>query len=903
MKEDLKRKGLEKTRNDIDYLLTCYKEVLLEWGEEEIAEVVGSRESFKPEDNPEWSREPKLIKALSIYFQLLNLAEENASIQFHRRTEDHLGIDAIRGSWGETFKHWQDLGKTPREMANLLSQIDIMPVLTAHPTEAKRVSVLELHRELYLLLVKKENSIWSNSEKRQLREQIKAVLERWWLTGELYLEKPNLSSERKNIVFYLEHVFPNALKQSDTRLKNSWISMGLPPEYLKEAEDFPMLNFGSWVGGDRDGHPFVTPDVTRDTLMLHREVALKLIHDKLSLLGAQMTLSNIHSKVPEFFEEAIQEKKYQLGEKGLNALNRNPLEACRQYVSLLIVLVENTINTDANLSAVSGIYSHPSELMKDLKVLRKALYEIGAHKVYAELLFPVERQVMCFGFHLAKLDVRQNSAYYEKALSQVLKASGESKWNYSDWKEEEKIAYLSEELRKKRPFLVPGTPCEEEATQVLGYFGVVKEYVNRYGAEGIGSLIVSMTRGLSDLLVVYIFMREVGLLDAPLRVVPLFETIEDLQNGPEILDAFLSFELTQARKADLSHIQEVMLGYSDSNKDGGIMSSRWNIYQAEERLSQVGKNHGVDICFFHGRGGTISRGGGKYHRFLESMPNGSVHGKIKVTVQGETIAHEFANLMVATYNFEMLLSGTARQYMGDGEDVSFPYKIFEELASHSFRFFRSIIDHEGFIRFFSEATPIDVLEQSNIGSRPARRTGRRSLSDLRAIPWVFSWNQSGFALTGWLGVGHALQHLKDHSPDSYEKLKECANSWPLLMYVLIQVEANLMVGQPKIMNAYADLLSDEKTKSDLMPPILKDYELGLQHISEIFGKPLEERRESRLASMEIRSCELNTLQKLQLKYLKEWRSIKNEDEERGTELLRQMLATINSISSGLKNTG
>lgn len=905
IKDDIKRNGLAKTSKDIDYLLSCYKEVLVKWGEDEIAELFDS--NVMPSSNQILGveREKKLVKALSIYFQLINLSEENASVQFRRVLEDRLGVSAKRGSWGETFAEWQKMGLTQVEMAQAIRETHVMPVLTAHPTEAKRVSVLELHRELYLLLVKRENSIWSKSERKDIRQQIKAILERWWLTGELYLEKPDIPAERENILFYLKNVFPKAVAQSDINLRNSWNEMGLSASILSKAEDYPLLSFGSWVGGDRDGHPFVSAEITKETLILHRKAALELVLLHLQQLVEKLTLSNMYVEVPVFLTEAVQKKAETLGQKGKDVLKRNPHEAWRQYVGLLILKVEQSLKPiDLNSSTNSTPnYANAQELLVDLNLLRDSLFEIGAEDVYRDLLFPVERQLMCFGFHLAKLDIRQNSAFYEKALSQVLRASGEGNSDFSSWTEENKVAFLVEELRKNRPFLPPRTKLEKEASQVLGYFTVIADYITAYGEEGIGSLIVSMTRGFSDLLMVYIFLREVGLLESGLKVVPLFETIEDLEKGPEILDDFLSFELTQERLMRSDGIQEVMLGYSDSNKDGGILSSRWGIYQAEEKLSQVGQKHGLRICFFHGRGGTISRGGGKYHRFMESMPAGSVHGTIKVTVQGETIAHQFANLMNATYNLEMLLSGTVRQYLSPTSQDIFPEKIFENMALESYSFFKEVVQHPGFIRFFSEATPIDVLEQSKIGSRPARRTGRRMLSDLRAIPWVFSWNQAGFAMTGWLGVGHALERIYQNSPEDYVRLQQYANSWPLLRYVLIQVEANLMIANSAIMKAYAEMVTDRESRDELMEKIQKDYDLGLKHISQIFGEPMEKRRASRLASLKMRATELNTLQSIQLKNIKSWRRLKDPNQQEADDLLKSILSTINCISSGLKNTG
>lgn len=905
MNKVVNQKGLEKTKNDIDFILACYKEMLSEVPESEIAQFINANHSEQRLDIDNIP-DKKLIQALSIYFQLINLVEENASNQFRRYLEDNFGLSAIRGSWGEVFKLWQEQGLSEEEMANIFPQLNIMPVLTAHPTEAKRVSVLELHRELYLLLVKNENSIWSNSEQKALREKIKTKLERWWRTGELYLEKPDLTAERANVIYYFSQVFPLALQQSDIKLKNSWLAMGFSPDRLTQPEQYPYLQFGSWVGGDRDGHPFVTADVTKDTLLLHREVALNILQNQLKELAANLTISDNVNPVPPSLQQAIEEKAKSLREKGQQAIQRNPMESWRQYINLLIIRLENTQHNHQEQE--QNYYASPQQFQEDLLLLRNSLIEIGAKRVAEDLLFQTERQVQCFGFHLAKLDIRQNSAYHERALTQILQASGLEKFNYQDWDEIERVRFLSEELKSNRPFLASGTSCGTEADKVLAYFRVLREHIDLYGYQGIGSLIVSMTRGLSDLLVVYIFLREVGLFKHPLPVVPLFETIDDLKNGEKILDDFLSHPATQNRFEQGSKftVQEVMLGYSDSNKDGGILASRWNIYKAEKRLSEVGRKHNIKLCFFHGMGGTISRGGGKYHRFLESMPFNTMSGHIKLTVQGETIAHQFANLMNATYNLEMLLAGTARQLMRvrfKEQEISFPMEIIEKLAEYSFEHFQSLIQHPEFIHFYSEATPIDVLEKSNIGSRPARRTGKRSLADLRAIPWVFSWNQSRFGLTGWFGFGSALHKLQQNDPQDYERLFELAQNWPFFKYVLIHIETNLLIANPSLMKDYAKLVKDQNLSQALMGKIIPDYEEGLKQISRLLGQSVEERRMSQIANLQIREQELQILHQLQIKYLKEWRQMESHTSEEADQLLTKILASINSISSGLKNTG
>ena len=904
MKKSIEKIGIKKTRDDLHFAMTCYKEMLTDLYENEIANIIQNSSSETIDNKSLKVADEKLIQALSIYFQLTNLVEENAAAQFRRNLEKEIGIPAIRGSWGETFTLWKEQGLSEEEMIDVISSLNVMPVLTAHPTEAKRVSVLELHRELYLLLVKNENTIWTATERNTIKEKIKFLLERWWRTGEVYLEKPDLIAERNNVLYYFGKVLPLALQRSDELLKNSWKTMGLNPNNLNKPEQFPLLQFGNWVGGDRDGHPFVTPEVTKSTLQLLRNTALKLLQEKIVAFSASMTLSSTNNDVPTILEKAIKVKLSQLGKAGINAVARNPMEPWRQFINLLILKLEHTISEKTDVP--SKYYKNPSELLADFKIIRTSLDEIHANKISDELLFPLERHLQCFGFHLAKLDVRQNSNYYEIAVSQMLSTAGYEDANFSTWPEDKRVAFLTNELQTNRPFVVAGTPCGAEADSVLGLFKVLRQHIDLYGTDGIGTLIVSMTRQLSDLLVVYLFMREVGILYKDIKVAPLLETIQDLENGNEILDTFLNHPVTVKRMQFMNKVQEVMLGYSDSNKDGGIVASRWNIHKAEKRLTEIGDKNKVKLCFFHGIGGTISRGGGQYNRFLESMPSKAVSGNIKLTIQGETIAQQFANPLNATYNLEMLLSGTARQTMrgrrtSQGSD--FPFATIEKLASYSEEYFKKLIEHPDFITFYSEATPIDVLEHNKIGSRPARRTGKRSLADLRAIPWVFSWNQSRFNITGWFGLGHAIKKLKEEAPNDYEVLKNTLSHWAFLKYMLIHIETNLIIANPDVMKEYATLVKNSDIKDHFLTIILEEHKEGKKQIEQLFGESLENRRFNQLENLNKREHELRILHHLQVKYIKEWRVLKEEEPERAEKILTKLLSLINSISSGLKSTG
>ncbi len=904
MKSIIETNEYQKINDDIKFILLCYEEMLTRINEKETIKLLKLNQVSHQEIMAHSVSDEKITQALGIYFQLITLVEENAAKQYHRQLENEDGITAIRGSWGETFELWIKQGLSEDRIIELLSSLDIMPVLTAHPTEAKRIVIIELQRELYLLLVQMENSTLSISEKNAIREKIINLLERWWRTGDIYLEKPDLTSERDNVVHYLSKVFPLVLEKSDQKLKDSWKVIGFDPEKLSQPEQYPHFNFGSWVGGDRDGHPFVSPGLTRDTLLIHREKALEIVHGQLVHLASRLTLSGIKNTVPTELLEAVSKLEKILGEAGEKAVKRNRYEPWRQYVSLLVIKLDNTI--DEKFSDSNSYYRSSTVLQEDLKFIRNILIDGGAKGIVEDILFPVERIVQCFGFHLAKLDIRQNSSYHEKVITQVLEKSGFETFDFHNWDEKTRVDFLTKELENHAPLTNNTISYGEEADNVLDYFRVLRQHINLYGSEGIGSLIVSMTRSLSDLLVVYFLMRETQLLNTDLRVVPLLETIEDLEEGQTILDEFLNFSITKSRKKLVSNIQEVMIGYSDSNKDGGVLASKWHLHKAEERLCSIGDKHHVKIIFFHGTGGTISRGGGKYHRFMESMPNNTVHGQIKLTTQGESIAQQFGNLLTATYNLEMLASGVARQTMNSSENKNqekYPYDTLDWLTEKSIEHYRKLVEEDDFISFFSEATSIDLLEKSKIGSRPARRSGQRTLSDLRAIPWVFSWNLSRFTLTGWFGVGHALKELKQQDASKFEALKQFVDTWPFLKFLLIQIETNLILANADLMKVYSGLVADDAVKSKFLNMILTDYKDGINHIRDILGEPASVRRTGQFENLKRREAALQVLHELHIKYLKEWRSIKDTNPVEGEKLLTKLLSITNSLSGGLKSTG
>ncbi|MGC1480370.1 MAG: phosphoenolpyruvate carboxylase, partial [Chthoniobacterales bacterium] len=706
----------------------------------------------------------------------------------------------------------------------------------------------------------------------------------------------------------------------------AWDAAGYDRKVLDSPNAWPRLRFGTWVGGDRDGHPLVTADVTRDTLSELRRNALVVLDQELSDLARALPLSSSVQSPSANLQARIEEYAALLGPAAATIVAQRRDEPWRQYVLLLrarLPLADHRDNTAALVESPTA-YRHAHELQSDLELLHESLQEIDAHRIDRSAVWPVRRSLDVFGFHLASLDIRQNSAFHDKALAQILTAAGLPGSDFADWPEERRLEFLSKELTSPRPFLYGDTGIGTEADAVLACYGVIRAHLREYGPEGLGSLIVSMTRSVSDLLVVYILAREAGLtrwkdgvLACDLPAVPLFETQDDLQRSPDLMRVFLQHPVT---KASLEHhlairrshfartatrpVQQVMIGYSDSNKDCGILASQWTLYLAQRELTAAGNDCGVQIRFFHGRGGTISRGAGPTHRFLEALPAHTIQGDFRLTEQGETIAQKYGTVSIAAHNLELLVGGVAAASLEQSAGKTVPRPdvdaIWTVLDAASTSVYQDFIRSEGFIDFYSYATPIDALENTRIGSRPARRTGKRSLADLRAIPWVFSWNQSRTYLPGWFGVGSGLQALADQKPDLFAKISEDIRSRPVLYYVLTNVETNLASADREIMSEYAALVPDEKIRDHFLGRILDEFDLTKRMLDDIFQGAVEKRRPRMIKTLELRADALRVLHRRQIALLKEWRAA---DSERAQAILPRVLLSINAIASGLRTTG
>ncbi len=905
-------------------LMRTFARVLEDIGEGEVAARLPWPELHAAASPPvgPWP-EPlaeRCVQASSIAFQLLQQAEENTIAQTRRAIEAEGGLADDAGSWDQHLARLRAQGLDGPAIAEALPRIRVEPVLTAHPTEAKRQTVLHHHRALYRCIVDLENTMWTAAERAELEAELAATIERLWRTGEIYLDKPAVADERRNVLHYLTQVFPPTLLWVDQRLSAAWRRAGFDLELIAAPGRRPPVSFGNWVGGDRDGHPFVTAELTAETLAIFRAEALALVRDGLEDLAARLSLSARRQAVPASFARWIEERAPAMGQAGEAALARNHDEPWRQAVNLMTAALP-----PVDGAAEVWAYGDAEALAADLERLREALLAVHARRLAHEDVDPLLRRLATFGFHLAKVDVRQNSAFHDRALAQLLEVAGEADGrDFADWDEHRKLALLRRELATVRPFSLRDAVPEGEANAVRAVHRVLAREIEARGTAGLGPLIVSMTRGVADLLAVFVLARDAGLLrrDAagfwmPLPVVPLFETIDDLENAPAILDAYLREPIVArslARRAEreglAEPVQQVMIGYSDSGKDGGFVASFWGLYEAQLALAEVGRRHGVRVRFFHGRGGTIGRGAGPAHRFLQALPPGTLGGDLRLTEQGEIISQKYANRITAAHHLELLLAGTVGTTLRDRARHADPGELtgaMHRLAELSRRRYRELVTAEGFLAYFGRATPIDVIEQSRIGSRPARRTGQRTLADLRAIPWVFAWNQCRAVLPGWYGLGTALATLRDEDPVLFERLvraKSEAERWSPLHYMVSNAATAVAQASPAILERYAELVPEAAIRRRFTGAILEEHARTLDVLAALYGSPLAAARPRIQRVLDLREPALAPLHEHQIGLMARWREARDGDRlAEADAMLPHLLLTVNAIASGLGATG
>ncbi|MCL3779400.1 phosphoenolpyruvate carboxylase [Prolixibacteraceae bacterium JC049] len=911
------KENLGKPYFDLEFLLNCFAEVLQENNETELANCL----PWLNEPNEEMQFSQKHFQMYSVCFQLLNLAETNGAVQNRRATEEKQSLAAINGLWANSLKLLKSAGKSEDEILAGFKKIEVEPVLTAHPTEAKRPVILKKYRELYLLLVKRENSMYNSHEQEENRNEIKRIISSIWYTDGFYIEKPTIDSELENAIHYFTNVFAQTVPLLNRRLVQAWQDEEFDVGNLILANNFPKLKFGTWIGGDRDGHPLVTAQVTHNALLKLRLNALLVIKQELQKLADDLSFYVDVSTLPQKALQRFKSLKNEIGNDAKKIVSASKNEAFKLFVLLIINKLPVNIGKAQlfKLADKKGSYSSSKQLIVDLEILKQALVEKQYDTLAHQFVNRTINFIKTFGFHLAQLDIRQNSEYYGKALEQLVQKSDPTKTENPLTDSATKKEFIKKELQSARPFTNNHDLLPTEAKNSFACFEVLNRFVTKYKNDALGSLIVSMTKNAEDLLTVYLLAREAGLthfdqtLTMTQHVVPLFETIQDLINAPSILNEYFShpevqnsLEFQRKRNNQTSKMQEVMVGYSDSNKDGGILASAWYLYKAQKEITEIGKKYGIEIKFFHGKGGSISRGAGPVHWFLRSLPNGTLSGSIKVTEQGESIEKKYANKINAVYNLELMLAGNTLNsliHKTDEEEGSNISEIMEFMGKESHRIYTALLNNEHFLNFYQTATPIDAIEESKIGSRPARRTGKRTFADLRAIPWVFSWGQARYHITSWYGVGSTLEKMQNDFPERYEKLKNLIRKNQYIRYVFTNIDTSLASTDEEIMTLYAQLVPDTKTRETILDMLLEELAKSRRLMADILKRPMEVRRKNHFFSTQLRADALLALHKNQVQYLKQWRDLKTKDSDEAKVILNQLLISINAIANAMGSTG
>ncbi|NNC89080.1 MAG: phosphoenolpyruvate carboxylase [Akkermansiaceae bacterium] len=870
---------------------------LIPWREESATKIPDGRDALA-------------AQLLSLSFEVLNKVEERVAFRFRSWRRSHHGPAAVSGLWPFAIEQLVKAGCSEKEVLAALREVRVEPVLTAHPTEAKRHVVREKHLAIYNALTAWEAAAQDPHRARRLRGSLRAELESLWFTGEIFIRRPKVRDELQNAIYYLREVFPEVVLRLDRSLELAWEDAGWSVGNLRDQNAYPSIQFATWIGGDRDGHPFVTPEVTAGTLAELRRHAARLHRRFLRRAAQALTLAPPFARVPDDFRDALHHLAQEFGSTGQDILDRNPHEPWRAYLYLLREKMGRT--------AEQGGYTVPDDYRFDLARLHESLVETGAKYSADEWVRPLLRLSNVFGFHLAAVDIRQNSTAYDQAATELFVATGvKDATGFASWDEPRRRKLVLEELRKPDALTKPGDELGEAAANAIEALRVFAKHSGRFGDSALGQLIVSMTRQPSDLLLVHLFCREAGLADrdddgqwrSRLPVSPLFETGADLAAAEEILRDYLD-----AVGPAPNGLQPAMVGYSDSNKDAGVFSSQWGIFLAQESIARACQDHGVKPQFFHGRGGTIGRGAGPTQWFLRALPPGSLSGSVRITEQGEVLPRKYAHEGNAHYQLELLMAGvseaaaTQSRHEPLGDDIR---DALQHIADDSSAAYRALLESDGFLDFHRSATPIDALEAGTFGSRPPRRTGggaRKTLEDLRAIPWVFSWTQSRFYLPGWFGVGSGLAALEKKHAANYGKLRESLPANPFLQYVLTNVESSLASAKPELMEVYAALCDDKATRARILDTVRSEYDLTRKQLAAFLGRDFRDRRPRLAKTLDLREKPLRLLHDQQIALLRDWRQAARpvQDDTQSGKFDRTFLAlqlTINAISSGLRETG
>ncbi|MCW2242181.1 phosphoenolpyruvate carboxylase [Azospirillum canadense] len=847
-----------------------------------------------------------VVRSFSYFLHLANIAEDQHHI---RRNREHAaaGSPPREGTLAFALDRLQEAGVTPDRLEEVLRIALVSPVLTAHPTEVQRKSILGLEHKVAALLHERDRSRLTPEEAEANLDGLQEAVLTLWRTRMLRPQRLAVIDEVKNGISYYTDTFFTELPKLFCRFEDLLSKRSPDREWTLP----PFFRIGSWIGGDRDGNPFVTAPILREAMRLQSTAALDHYLSEIHELGAELPLSELLlGKSPEL--EA-------LAERSPDHSPHRADEPFRRALTGIYARLAATLQTldqhEALRNAVGKAEPYPSsaELLADLEVLSKALKTHHAERLAGGRLRRLIIAVNVFGFHLAPIDLRQNSDVHQRTVAELLAVAGRCA-DYTALPEDERIALLAEEIASPRPLHSPYHPYSEETAGELAIFFTARQLRETYGAAALPNCIISKTDGASDLLEVALLLKEAGLLrpaagpdkasTLALNIIPLFETIEDLRQAPATMERLFTLPAYRALVTSRGDEQEVMLGYSDSNKDGGFLTSGWELYKAEIELAKLFDRHGVRMRLFHGRGGSVGRGGGPSYQAILAQPHGAVSGQIRITEQGEVIASKYGRPEVGQRNLEVLTAATLEATLLDLENDVEPaesfYAAMERLSQLAFEAYRGLVyETPGFTQYFRTATPISEIATLNIGSRPASRTKSDRIEDLRAIPWVFSWAQCRLMLPGWFGFGSAVEAWLKEEPNGLELLQRMSRAWPFFRTLLSNMDMVLAKTDLAIASRYAELVEDAELRQRIFGEIRAEWQRTRKHLLAIIGQENFLADNPLLArSIRNRFPYMDPLNHVQIELLRRHRAGSTDERVR-----RGVLMSINGIAAGLRNSG
>ena len=820
----------------------------------------------------------------SILPLLINIAED-VDLAYEVNYKNNIGESYV-GKLSESIKNIKD--------KNILENINVVPVLTAHPTQVQRKTVLDLTEKLHSLLRKHRDVKNGLINERKWKNAIQKHIEILTQSDIIREKKLKVANEITNVLEYYNLSFIKAIAKLMTEYKL------LLAENNIELKNETPITMGMWIGGDRDGNPFVTAETLNLSAMKQCELITTYYIEKLNSLYRTFSMSSHVTKGSKELED--------LANRSSDTSEYREKELYRKAISYIKEKLENTREYLLQDKELEDKYFTADEFIDDLTIIEKSLLENKGEILVTGEFEELLNVVKIFGFYLASIDMRQDSSVYEASVAELL-SSANIEIDYSSLSEEEKCELLLKQLKEDpRPLSINDENKQsEELRKELAIFRTARKLKDKLGDNVIKQNIISHTTSVSDLLELAIMLKEVGLVGsdfARLQLVPLFETIEDLENSYEVMDKYLSLDIVKKWVNDNRSYQEIMLGYSDSNKDGGYLSSGWSLYKAQQELSSLGEKHNIKVTFFHGRGGTVGRGGGPSYDAIISQPLGSVQDRIRLTEQGEIIAAKYGNSDAAYYNLEALFSAVIQRMNADKvntdiRDIPEIQVIMDEIVEDSYNKYRELVfENPNFYNYFFEATPIKEISSLNIGSRPASRKKITDIGGLRAIPWVFSWSQSRIMLPGWYGVGTAFSNFINKDKGNIEKLRKMYKEWPFFTSLLSNVDMVMSKSDMDIAKEYANLCKEEETKK-VYEEILREWNLTKQVVLEISEhKEFLEDNTYLTRSLENRLQYFNTLNLIQLELIKRSREGKLPESQINT-----IHITINGVATGLRNSG